>query len=44
MGLKEDRVIMKDDQEPAIIDVAKQIALNRGGRFGTAMDIREWAT
>ena len=29
---------MKDDQEPAIIDIAKQIALNRGGRFGTTMD------
>ena len=38
VGLKEDRIIIKDDQEPAIIDVAKQIALNRGGRFGTALD------
>ena len=38
VGLKDDRIIIKDDQEPAIIDVAKQIALNRGGRFGTAMD------
>ena len=38
VSLKEDRIIIKDDQEPAIIDVAKQIALNGGGRFGTAMD------
>ena len=38
VGLEEDRIIIKDDQEPAIIDVAKQIALNRGGRFGTALD------
>ena len=38
VGLKEDRIIIKDDQEPAIMDVAKQIALNRRGRFGTAMD------
>ncbi len=38
VGLKEDCMIIKDDQEPAIIDVAKQIALNRGGRFGNAMD------
>ena len=38
VGLKEDRIIIKDDQEPAIIDVAKQIAMNRGGRFGTALD------
>ena len=38
VGLKDDRIIIKDDQEPAIIDVAKQIALNRGGRFGTALD------
>ena len=38
MGLKEDRIIAKEDQEPAIIDVAKEIARNRGGRFGTAVD------
>ena len=30
--------MVKDEQEPAIIDVAKEIARNRGGRFGTAMD------
>ena len=38
VGLKDDRIIIKDDQKPAITDVAKQIALNRGGRFGTALD------
>ena len=38
VGLREDRIIIKDDQEPAIIDVAKEIATNRGGRFGTALD------
>ena len=38
VGLKDDRIIVKDDLEPTIINIAKQIALNRGGRFGTAMD------
>ena len=38
VGLKEDRIIAKEDQEHAIIDVAKEIARNRGGRFGTAID------
>ena len=38
VGLKQDRRIIKDDQEPAIIDVAKEIAANRDGRFGTALD------
>ena len=38
VGLKDDRIIVKDDQEPAIIDIAKEIGLNRGGRFGTAVD------
>ena len=38
VGLKDDRIIVKDDQEPAIIDIAKEIDLNREGRFGTAMD------
>ena len=33
-GFKEDRIIAKEDQEPAIIDVANEIARNRGGRFG----------
>ena len=36
--LKQDRIIAKEDQEPAIIDVAKEIARNRGERFGTAID------
>ena len=36
VGLKEDRIIAKEDQELAIIDVAKEITRNRGGRFGTA--------
>ena len=38
VGLNDDRIIVKDDQEPAIIDIATQIALNRGGRFGTAIN------
>ena len=38
VGLKQDRIIIKDDQEPAIIDVAKERAANRDGRFGTALD------
>ena len=36
--LRQDRIIVKDDQEPAIIDGAKEIAANRDGRFGTALD------
>ena len=38
VGLKDDRIIAREDQEPAIIDVAREIARNRGGRFGTAID------
>ena len=38
VGLRDDRVIAKSDQEPSIIDVAKEIARNREGRFGTAID------
>ena len=38
VGLKNDRIIVKDDQEPAVMDIAKEIARNRGGRFGTEMD------
>ena len=38
VGLREDRIIIEDDQEPAIIDVSKETATNRGGRFGTALD------
>ena len=38
VGLKDDRIIAKDDQEPAIIDIAKEIVRNRGERFGIAMD------
>ena len=38
MGLKDDRIIVKDDPETAVIDIAEEIARNRGGRSGTAMD------
>ena len=38
VGMKGDRIIIKDDQEPAIVDVAREIARNRGGQFGTAID------
>jgi hypothetical protein len=38
IGLKDDRIIAKEDQEPSIVDVAREIARHRGGRFGTAID------
>ena len=38
VGLKDDRIIAKEDQEPSIVDVAREIARHRGGRFGTAID------
>ena len=37
LGLKDDRLIASEDQEPAIIDVAREIAQNRGARFGAAI-------
>ena len=33
IGLKNDRIIVKDDQKPAIQDFARSIAKNRGGAF-----------
>ena len=38
IGLKNDRIIAKADQEASIIDLAKEVARNREGRFGTAID------
>ena len=38
VGLKDDRTIAKEDQEPSIVDIARDIARHRGGRFGAAID------
>lgn len=38
IGLKDDRLIVKEDQENSAVDVAREVARNRGGRFGTAID------
>ena len=37
IGLKYDRII-KEDQELAVVDLAREIARNREGGFGTALD------
>ena len=38
IGLRNDRIIMKSDQEPAIVDVAKEIARQRISSHGTALE------
>ena len=38
VGLKNDRIIVKSDQEVSIIDMSKQIATSRASEFGTGID------
>ena len=38
VGLQNDRVIAKSDNEPSVVELAKEIARQREGKFGTALD------
>lgn len=38
IGLRSDRIVIKSDQEAAIVDMAKAVARNRASDFGTALE------
>ena len=38
VGLQGEKIVLKSDQEPAIVDVARDISRARQGAFGTAME------
>ena len=38
MGLQGEKIVLKSDQEPAIVDVARDISRARQGAYGTAME------
>ena len=38
VGMKSERIIVKSDQEPAVADVAREVAKIRSAEHGTAID------
>ena len=38
IGLKDDRIVLKSDQEPSIVDVAREVTRQRESDFGTALE------
>lgn len=38
IGLRNDRIVIKSDQEAAIVDIAKAVARSRASDFGTALE------
>ena len=41
VGLRNDRIIVKSDQEPSIVDTTREVARQRVSDHGTALENRE---